>query len=111
MTELTPEALVEIHSAALDLEASALARSKEVYAMTVPIKYPADPTGVAEFWELDPADFIDSTVINNIWMPMQPGTRWVHEGTALDDEGNPIIRRIEFTVTDLTKEIAGYKRS
>ena len=57
--------------------------------------------------ELDPDNFIDSTVINNVWMPMQTGTRWVHEGTALDDDGNPIIRRIEFTVTDLTKEIAG----
>jgi hypothetical protein len=38
---------------------------------------------------------------------MQPGTRWVHEGSAVDDEGNSFIRRIEFTVTDLTKEIAG----
>jgi hypothetical protein len=107
LTELTQEALVEIHSAALELEASALVRSKEVYAMTGPIKYPLEPTAVAEFWTLDPDNFIDSTVINNVWMPMQPGTRWVHEGTALDDEGNSIIRRIEFTVTDLTKEIAG----
>lgn len=107
LTELTPEALVEIHSAALELEMSALVRSKEVYAVTVPIKYPSDPTTAAEFWELDPGNFIDSTMINNVWMPMQPGTRWVYEGTALDDEGNPIIRRIEFTVTDLTKEIAG----
>lgn len=38
---------------------------------------------------------------------MKPGTRWVHEGTAVDDEGNRFTRRIEFTVTDLTKEIAG----
>jgi hypothetical protein len=38
---------------------------------------------------------------------MQPGSRWVHEGTAVDDEGNSLTRRIEFTVTDLTKEIAG----
>jgi hypothetical protein len=38
---------------------------------------------------------------------MKPGTRWVHEGTAVDDEGNSFTRRIEFTVTDLTKEIAG----
>jgi hypothetical protein len=40
---------------------------------------------------------------------MQPGTKWVYEGTALDDEGNSIARRIEFTVTDLTKEIAGVR--
>ena len=109
LTELTPEALVEIHSAALELEASALVYSKEVYGETAPIKSPAepDPTAAAEFWELDPNNFSDSTVINNAWMPMQSGTRWVHEGTALDDEGNQIIRRIEFTVTDLTKEIGG----
>jgi hypothetical protein len=106
-TELTSEALVEVHSAALALEASALVHSTEVYAVTVPIKYPAEPAAAAEFWELDLDNFIDATVINNVWMPMQPGTRWVYEGTALDDEGNPILRRIEFTVTDLTKEIAG----
>lgn len=106
LAELTPEALVEVHSAALELEASALVYSKEVYGVTVPIKYPPDPAEAAEFWELDPANFLDPTVINNIWMPMQLGTRWVYEGTALDDEGNPVIRRIEFTVTDLTKNIA-----
>jgi hypothetical protein len=65
------------------------------------------PAAVAEFWELDPANFTDPTSINNLWMPMQPGTRWVHEGTAVDDEGNEFTRRIEFTVTGLTKEIAG----
>jgi hypothetical protein len=107
LTELTPEALVEVHSAALELEASALVTSREVYGVTVPIQYPADPAGAAEFWELDPANFSDPTMIDNVWTPMQPGTRWVHEGTALDDEGNSVVRRIEFTVTDLTKEIAG----
>jgi hypothetical protein len=39
---------------------------------------------------------------------MQPGTRWVHEGTAVEN-GESIARRIEFTVTDLTKEIAGVR--
>jgi hypothetical protein len=81
--------------------------SKEVYAVTPPLQYAPDPTGVAEFREMDPANFTNSTVINNTYMPMQPGTRWVLEGNAVDDEGNPLIRRIEFTVTDLTKEIGG----
>ena len=40
---------------------------------------------------------------------MQPGTHWVYEGTALDDEGNTLARRIEFTVTDLIKEIGGVR--
>ena len=66
-----------------------------------------DPATVAEFWEMDPANFTNSTVIDNVWMPMQPGTRWVLEGTAVDDEGNNLTRRIDFTITDLTKEIAG----
>jgi hypothetical protein len=109
LTELTPEALAEVHSDALALEESAFVNSDDVYGVTAPIKVLSNPTEVAEFWELDPANFIDPTVINNMWMPMQPGTRWVHEGTALDDEGNAITRRIEFTVTDMTKEIAGVK--
>jgi hypothetical protein len=66
-----------------------------------------DPATVAEFWEMDPANFTNSTVIDNVWMPMQPGMRWVLEGTAVDDEGNNLTRRIDFTITDLTKEIAG----
>jgi hypothetical protein len=39
---------------------------------------------------------------------MQPGTQWVYEGTALED-GESLDRRIEFTVTDLTKEIEGVR--
>jgi hypothetical protein len=62
-----------------------------------------------EFADFDPGNFDTPTDINNEWMPMQPGTRWVHEGTAVDDEGNNLTRRIEFTVTDLTKEIAGVR--
>ena len=58
--------------------------------------------------DFDPANFENSsTTINNEWMPMQPGTTWVYEGTAVDDEGNNVDRRIAFTVTDLTKEIQG----
>jgi hypothetical protein len=66
----------------------------------------ASPEDTAEFKEFDPKNFENSTEINNKWMPMQPGTRWVYEGTAVDEEGNKFERRIEFTVTNLTKEIA-----
>lgn len=107
LTQLTPEAMAEVRAAALELEQSALENSKEVYAASEPMKYLPDPTTVAEFWELNPTNFSNSTNITNAWMPMQPGDHWVHEGTAVDDEGNPFIRRIEFTVTELTKEIAG----
>ncbi len=67
------------------------------------------PEATAEFADFDPANFDNPTVIDNEWMPMQPGTKWVYEGTAVDDEGKSISRRIEFTVTDLTKEIAGVR--
>lgn len=105
--QLGPEAMAEVRAAALELEQSALEHSKEVYAATEPLKYAPDPETVAQFWQLDSVNFSNSANITNAWMPMQPGTRWVHEGTAVDDEGNQFIRRIEFTVTDLTKEIAG----
>ncbi|HLF75642.1 MAG TPA: hypothetical protein VI524_14900 [Anaerolineales bacterium] len=107
LTQLDQKAMAEVRAAAFELEQSALEHSKEVYAVTAPLQYAPDPTTVAEFRELDPANFSDPTAITNAWMPMQPGTRWVHEGTAVDDEGNSFTRRIEFTVTDLTKEIAG----
>jgi hypothetical protein len=109
LTQLAPDAMAEVRDAAFELEQSALENSKEVYAVSEPMVYSPDPTLVAEFWELDPVNFTDPTYINNPWMPMQPGTRWVHEGTAVNDEGNSFTRRIEFTVTDLTKEIAGVR--
>jgi hypothetical protein len=101
--------MAEVRAAVLELEESALENSKEVYAVTAPLEYSPDPTSVAEFRDFDPANFSNSTDINNEWMPMEPGTRWVHEGTAVDDEGNNLNRRIEFTVTGLTKEIAGVR--
>ena len=65
------------------------------------------PEATAEFKDFDPANFDKSTEIINPWMPMEPGTMWAYEGTAVDDEGNNFARRIEFTITDLTKEING----
>ncbi|HJS18721.1 MAG TPA: hypothetical protein VJ785_08225 [Anaerolineales bacterium] len=109
LTQLSPQGMAKVREAALDLEESAFENSKEVYAATSPLEYTLDPAMVAEFKEFDPGNFSDPTIINNMWMPMVPGTRWVHEGTAVDDEGNSLTRRIEFTVTDLTKEIAGVR--
>jgi hypothetical protein len=67
------------------------------------------PEATAEFKDFNPNNFDQSTKIDNKWMPMQPGTQWAYEGTAVDDEGNSFARRIEFTITDLTKEIAGVR--
>jgi hypothetical protein len=61
-----------------------------------------------QFPDFDAGNFDSSTVIDNKWSPMQPGTFWAYEGTALDG-GESVSRRIEFTVTDLTKEIDGVR--
>ncbi len=55
----------------------------------------------------DPTNFDRSTVIDNQWLPLKPGTRLVWEGTGVDDEGDEESRQVVFTVTDLTKEIGG----
>jgi hypothetical protein len=69
----------------------------------------AGETAEPQFADFQPDNFGNSTVIDNEWMPMRPGTEWVYEGTAVDDDGKSVSRRIEFIVTDLTKEIAGVR--
>jgi hypothetical protein len=68
----------------------------------------ASPTAVPiDGDDYDPANFgDDSATIDNPYFPLVPGTRYVWEGSALED-GERIERRVEFIVTDLTKEIAG----
>lgn len=58
------------------------------------------------FEDFDPNNFERSTNIDNAWYPLQPGARWVYEGTTTE-EGETLARRLEFTITDLTKEIQG----
>ena len=65
-------------------------------------------TAEPQFPDFDPNNFDNSTDIDNEWMPMQPGTKWVYEGTAVEGDRS-ISRRIEFTVTDLTKKIEGVR--
>lgn len=57
----------------------------------------------------DPSIFDDSSAtIDNEWWPLKPGTQLTFEGSAFE-EGEKIRRRVVFTVTDLTKEIAGVR--
>jgi hypothetical protein len=56
----------------------------------------------------DPGKFDASTVIDNKWSPMRPGMHWAYDGTIIE-EGQIIPHRIEFTVTDLVKEIQGVR--
>ena len=68
----------------------------------------AGETVEAQFADFDPGNFDNPTVIDNEWMPMKPGTKWVQEGTAVEG-GESITRRIDFTITDLTKVIGGVR--
>src|SRR5262245_29829219 len=66
-------------------------------ATEAPVEESVEP----QFPDFDASNFDNSTVIDNKWAPMQPGTFWAYEGTALDGSES-VSRRIEFTVTDLT---------
>jgi hypothetical protein len=50
----------------------------------------------------------DSTNVTNKWFPLNPGTQYIYEGHATDD-GERLQRRVVFTVTDLTKVVAGVR--
>jgi hypothetical protein len=70
----------------------------------------SDDGGEPVFPDFDAGNFDNPTVIDNQWVPMQLGSMWTYEGTALDEEDNSTIdRRIVFIVTDLTKEIEGVR--
>ena len=107
--QISPEARASARAAALELEKRAYEISQEVYDQTPPAT--ASPTLVSSdhvFEDFDPNNFDNSTNIDNEWLPLQPGTQWVYDGFTVED-GESIPHRIEFTVTDLTKEIDGVR--
>jgi len=113
ITQLSPEALAEVRAQALELEKRAYEISKEVYDQTPPSETLPEATTGSEtsepvFEDFDPSHFGRSTIIDNEWLPLQPGTQWVYEGTTTED-GETFAHRIEFTITDLTKEIEGVR--
>jgi hypothetical protein len=59
--------------------------------------------------KLDPAKFTRSTVIDNPWLPLKPGTRMIWAGTSVDEEGVEESHSLVCTVTDLTKVIGGVR--
>lgn len=62
------------------------------------------------FPQFDSSNFdpTSSATINNTWWPLKPGTRWVFEGSSLED-GERVDHMVVETVTDLTKEIGGVR--
>jgi len=70
----------------------------------------APVNGAAKNWEdFNPDNFDDPTDIDNPWMPLKPGTRFIYEGTTVEDDGTVLPHRVEIVVTDLTKEIGGIR--
>jgi len=61
-----------------------------------------------DFLEIDPNNFDNSTVIDNEWWPLTPGTRLVYEGFTVEN-GEKVPHSVEDTVTDLTKVINGVR--
>ena len=58
----------------------------------------------------DKAQFDDrSTTIDNPYLPMKPGMRYVYEGSTVKDDGKLVPHRIEINITDLTKVIEGVR--
>src|SRR3954454_2916928 len=41
-----------------------------------------------------PDKFGHSSIIDNTWMPMKPGTRWIYEGTNIEEDGKAVPHRI-----------------
>jgi hypothetical protein len=58
--------------------------------------------------DFDRNNFASSTNVDNRWLPLRPGTRLVYEG-YINDEGQRLLHRVVFTVTDLTKVIDGVR--
>jgi len=52
-------------------------------------------------------NFEKSTVIDNPWLPMKPGMRYVYEGTTVEDDGKVLPHKVIINITDLTKTIGG----
>jgi hypothetical protein len=65
--------------------------------------------GEKNFEDFDPDNFDRSAQIDNQWMPLKPGTRYVYEGVTVEDDGATVPHRVEIHVTDLTKVIGGIR--
>jgi len=62
-----------------------------------------------DFEDFDPSNFDRSIPIDNEWIPMTPGTRFVYEGTTVEDDGTSVPHRVEIHITALTKVIGGIR--
>lgn len=70
----------------------------------IPIETPEPVT----FEDFDVNNFGDSTKVDNKYLPLKPGTRYVWEGSTRDGDER-IPHRVVFVVTDLTKVVNGVR--
>ncbi len=56
--------------------------------------------------DFDHRNFPTPLQVDNRWWPLQPGTEFVYQGTAIEDDQR-IRRRVEVTVSDLIKVVDG----
>ncbi len=73
-----------------------------------PVPTPMLDPAIPAYAEFDASRFSNGAVIDNAWMPLQPGRRWIVDGVTIE-EGERIPHRITFTVTSLTKVIGGVR--
>jgi len=85
--------------------ASVLSGAGAQSAASKPVKLVPDD----KLEKLDVTKFSRPTEITNKWSPMRPGTRFVYDGTTVEDDGKTVPRQLVVTVTDLVKTIGGIR--
>ncbi len=69
----------------------------------------AQKSAAPQMETMDPKTFERPAVIDNKWLPMKPGTRWIYEGTTVEDDGKVVPHRVEISITHMTKVIGGIR--
>ena len=85
---------------------------QEAQPPTLPLSPPATDTNTTgsteaseERWEdFDPGSFDRSVTIDNEWLPLEPGTQFVYDGSTVEG-GRRVPHRLVSIVTDLTKVV------
>jgi hypothetical protein len=84
------------------------APSVEPSSAPSPVLSPVIDPSAPAYATFEAAGFSNGARIDNVWMPLQPGRRWITEGVTIEG-GERIPHKISFTVTSLTKMIAGVR--
>ena len=78
-----------------------------VFSFNVPVYGQENENSQQKYENFNPEDFDESSInITNEWMPLKPLTRYVYEGTTVE-EGEKFAHRVIITVTDFMKMING----